>query len=632
MKLPLDRLARVMNLDEPSFGDHYIQEFVLEHLDHDTGPHVKREDTSPSVLVGSAGAGGGAIASKNVWNGTTVDENGVIVPIRLKAVNNGATMAATNGGVVGGWHLEERKLLHAACSSPGGTGDLFTHVGGPTHGQPILFNPPISGVPSTPPETPPVIGSPNSNGTLGGGGGGAGANGTGTANGAGGGGGGAGGYGNTVYYGGGRTQTGLVDDMMFLPQTIRGEQPLDLRPLHCSIGPETGEWLDRKEYAGVLAVAGGPGGGQNGPNGGMLSNGTMGGVGNGGAGAGGAFGHHHHHHHHHVGASSGGQLEFVALNMHSYASSHQHHPHHHHHQLHPNRPHSVSSTSSTISPRNGTSSSGGGSCYNGLGGGGGGSGSLNGLSSEDLINDELLMTLSVRELNKRLHGCPRDQVVRLKQKRRTLKNRGYAQNCRSKRLQQRQDLELTNRHMHHEMQQIKHELVKLKQERDELMQTLQMYQREQSQANALQQQQHQHHQAHQKQQQQQHHHHHQQHQHQQQQQQQHQHQQYQQQSRQQQQQQQQQQQHLHHHQQQQQHLGGGGGGSAGGHNNSSSCNGGSSGGTTGGSTNTGASGSANTGGATGGSSNSGSGNNNSGLVPSVKQLIAESVSSQEYYV
>ncbi|XP_049535487.1 ell-associated factor Eaf [Anopheles darlingi] len=627
MKLPLDRLARVMNLEEPSFGDHYIQEFVLEHLDHDTGPHVKREDTSPSVLMGSAGGGGGggggAIASKNVWNGTTVDENGVIVPIRLKAVSNGTTMPTTNG--VAGWHLEERKLLHASCSSPG-SGDLFTHVGGPTHGQPMLFNPPISGVPSTPPETPPVIGSPTSNGALGGSGGtGTGGNGAGTGTGGSGGTGSTGGYGNTVYYGGGRSQTGLVDDMMFLPQTIRGEQPLDLRPLHCSIGPETGEWMDRKEYASVLAI------GQNGPNGGMLSSGggTMGGVGGigGGGSGGGGFGHHHHH----IGAASAGQLEFGALNMHSHASSHQHHPHHHHHhhhhhhQLHPNRPHSVSSTSSTISPRNGTSSSGGGSCYNGLGGGGG---SVNGLSSEDLINDELLMTLSVRELNKRLHGCPRDQVVRLKQKRRTLKNRGYAQNCRSKRLQQRQDLELTNRHMHHEMQQIKLELVKLKQERDELMQTLQMYQREQSQANSLQQQQqqHQHHQAHQKQQQQQqhhhHHHHHQQQQHQHQQQQ-HQHQQYQQQSR------QQQQQHLHHHQQQQQqHLGAGGGGS-GAHNNSSSCNGG---GTTGGSTNNnnGASGGTNTGGATGANSNSS--NNNSGLVPSVKQLIAESVSSQEYYV
>lgn len=43
------------------------------------------------------------------------------------------------------------------------------------------------------------------------------------------------------------------------------------------------------------------------------------------------------------------------------------------------------------------------------------------------IDDHALIELSVRELNKRLHGKPREIIQKLKQKRRTLKNRGYAQ-------------------------------------------------------------------------------------------------------------------------------------------------------------------------------------------------------------
>ncbi|XP_043476293.1 uncharacterized protein LOC122507571 isoform X1 [Leptopilina heterotoma] len=92
--------------------------------------------------------------------------------------------------------------------------------------------------------------------------------------------------------------------------------------------------------------------------------------------------------------------------------------------------------------------------------------------SSVLMSDEVLMSLSVRELNKRLQGYPRDeklcchQVVRLKQKRRTLKNRGYAQNCRSKRQQQRQDLETTNQNLQNKLQRMQLEIDQIRQERD----------------------------------------------------------------------------------------------------------------------------------------------------------------------
>lgn len=127
--------------------------------------------------------------------------------------------------------------------------------------------------------------------------------------------------------------------------------------------------------------------------------------------------------------------------------------------LHHERPQSVCSGSSVMSRRLGnvTITSGYSTCS----------------SNEDLgLNDEMLVTLSVRELNKRLHGSPREEVVRLKQKRRTLKNRGYAQNCRSKRLQQRQDLETTNRSLQTEVHRLKVELNRVSQERDILKQQL----------------------------------------------------------------------------------------------------------------------------------------------------------------
>uniref|UniRef100_A0A915DYC1 Basic leucine zipper domain-containing protein n=1 Tax=Ditylenchus dipsaci TaxID=166011 RepID=A0A915DYC1_9BILA len=60
------------------------------------------------------------------------------------------------------------------------------------------------------------------------------------------------------------------------------------------------------------------------------------------------------------------------------------------------------------------------------------------------IDDDQLTQLSVRELNQRLLGHDRATVSALKQKRRTLKNRGYALNCRARRQQTTVQLQAEN--------------------------------------------------------------------------------------------------------------------------------------------------------------------------------------------
>ncbi len=82
------------------------------------------------------------------------------------------------------------------------------------------------------------------------------------------------------------------------------------------------------------------------------------------------------------------------------------------------------------------------------------------------MNEEELVTMPVRELNRRLQGCPKDEVLRIKQKRRTLKNRGYAQNCRSKRMYQRFELEKENGSLVGELNRLRQQVAQLTQERD----------------------------------------------------------------------------------------------------------------------------------------------------------------------
>lgn len=320
-------------MEDPHLAEEYVREFSLEHLEDGT---VKREEPSPSAIK----MPWSAMDEEDIQNGS----------IRLRAM---------------GWHNEDRRLHVMSPNS-----EIYSQ--GPMPGQAVLINGPMTCAPSTPPETPPGIESPLP------------------------------GYGSqmcsnhyTHPYGRGANH-GIMEDLVFLPQSLRADQPLDLRPN----GGES-EWDRRPEYM--------PQGNQQG------------------------FGPLPPHH-----LSEMHQHPLTPLNIHNSYS-------------HSNRPLSVSSTrSSMTSPRNAGQ-------YNS-------NTSISSGHSEKVLPDDLLTRLSVRELNKRLHGCPREEVVRLKQKRRTLKNRGYAQNCRSKRLQQRCELEKLNKVLQEELNRTRNDLKQALQE------------------------------------------------------------------------------------------------------------------------------------------------------------------------
>ena len=93
------------------------------------------------------------------------------------------------------------------------------------------------------------------------------------------------------------------------------------------------------------------------------------------------------------------------------------------------------------------------------------------------LSDSELRDLPVRKLNELLRKLPKDKAKTLRKRRRCLKNRNYAQDCRARRAQCKTDLEDKVKRLIKELSRMRKELDDTKKERDHFKVLLQSNQR-----------------------------------------------------------------------------------------------------------------------------------------------------------
>lgn len=84
----------------------------------------------------------------------------------------------------------------------------------------------------------------------------------------------------------------------------------------------------------------------------------------------------------------------------------------------------------------------------------------------ELFTDEDLMKLSIRDLNRRLKKLPKAEAQKIRRRRRSLKNRGYATSCRLRRTALKESLEIQNQRLKAQLREAKESLSNAVKDRD----------------------------------------------------------------------------------------------------------------------------------------------------------------------